>query len=60
MGNEASTKTKTICKEEDCDLPFFAKGWCNRHYLRWWRTGDPQPKVTTREPLRMVRRGGWV
>ena len=33
---------------EPCGRPVYARGWCTRHYLRWWRNGDP---------LRKLRRG---
>lgn len=29
------------CKVEGCGDSAKAHGWCNRHYQRWWRTGDP-------------------
>lgn len=29
------------CSLEDCDEAAFARGWCKRHYTRWWRYGDP-------------------
>jgi hypothetical protein len=30
-----------------CDQPVLARGWCNKHYLRWYRKGDPatEPNV---------------
>lgn len=24
------------CKEEDCDKPYFGRGWCSRHYAQWY------------------------
>lgn len=31
------------CSIEGCVLPVFVKsrGWCRRHYYRWWKNGDP-------------------
>jgi hypothetical protein len=31
------------CRIEGCPEPVFVKvrGWCRRHYHRWYRTGDP-------------------
>lgn len=29
------------CSIEGCGSPVRARGWCNRHYLRWRRSGDP-------------------
>lgn len=33
------------CTIEDCGKKVVARGWCNTHYLRWRRYGDP---LTTR------------
>lgn len=30
------------CTVEDCETPPSVRGWCNAHYLRWRRHGDPQ------------------
>lgn len=29
------------CAVEDCDSPSTKRGWCNAHYIRWRRHGDP-------------------
>ncbi len=29
------------CDADDCDNIAHARGWCNRHYLRWMTHGDP-------------------
>lgn len=29
-----------ICKIEGCDGDYVARGWCRKHYLRWWKYGD--------------------
>jgi len=29
------------CRVADCDNPYVAKGFCERHYRRWKRYGDP-------------------
>jgi hypothetical protein len=31
----------SICSVPECGNIIKAKGWCNRHYLRWRRHGDP-------------------
>jgi 5-methylcytosine-specific restriction endonuclease McrA len=34
------------CVIASCPDPEIARGWCRKHYLRWWRTGttdDPPP-----------------
>ncbi len=32
---------KRICTEPDCDNTYLAVGYCNMHYRRWKRYGDP-------------------
>ena len=32
---------KRTCTIEDCGNKVVARGWCNRHYLRWSHHGDP-------------------
>lgn len=29
------------CKVEDCNRKSYVRGWCQRHYYRWWKHGDP-------------------
>lgn len=29
------------CAIDGCTRPHFARGWCNTHYYRWRRHGDP-------------------
>jgi hypothetical protein len=33
--------SKTQCAIEDCNRDAVTRGWCQRHYRRWWRYGDP-------------------
>lgn len=35
--------SKPTCSIKDCELPIrnHRQGWCNKHYLRWRRHGDP-------------------
>ena len=30
-----------ICSIDDCERPTVARGWCDKHYRRWKRHGDP-------------------
>ena len=30
-----------ICSIAECNRPHYARGWCNAHYQKWKRTGDP-------------------
>lgn len=32
---------KRLCSIEGCDEPSDARGWCIKHYTRWFRHGDP-------------------
>ena len=40
------------CTIEGCSAPIRGRGSCNRHYQRWYRTGDPEPAEA---PLRSGR-----
>lgn len=31
----------SACSIEGCESPALARGWCDMHYRRWRRTGDP-------------------
>lgn len=33
--------TTTTCSIEGCDRPKKSRGWCEMHYYRWRRHGDP-------------------
>lgn len=35
------TALLALCSIDGCDNRIEARGWCNRHYLRWRRYGDP-------------------
>jgi hypothetical protein len=40
-------QSKPNCKEEGCDKPHYARGWCFNHYhndyMKWKRTGKARP-----------------
>lgn len=35
------TTNLTTCSIADCDDPVRSRGWCEKHYIRWRRNGDP-------------------
>jgi len=40
--NSISDATERICSIPDCGSGHFGRGWCGRHYARWYqRGGDP-------------------
>lgn len=39
---------KATCSIRDCEDPVVARGWCNAHYKRWRRHGDPLGGETPR------------
>src|SRR5699024_4027085 len=38
---EVGGMSERQCSVEECDKPYYAKGYCKRHYLQWYRWGDP-------------------
>lgn len=38
-----------VCSVSDCSNPVEIKsrGWCRKHYQRWWSQGDPEKTTTT-------------
>jgi len=45
----------SVCKIDGCDKRPYARGFCNRHYQRWLRHGDPLGGKTVSAPLRYFR-----
>jgi len=40
--------TRRLCSIPNCGKPAHARGWCDPHWQRWYRYGDPlTPKKTT-------------
>ncbi|MDI1261730.1 MAG: hypothetical protein PS018_00540, partial [bacterium] len=38
--------TIRLCSIPDCGKKTYGHGWCQAHYLRWWRHGDPLAGAT--------------
>lgn len=34
--------TKKRCSIENCESTATRRGWCGKHYARWWKHGDPE------------------
>lgn len=45
--------TDRNCSVEDCDSNARTRGWCNSHYARWRRYGDPLGEQQKRTPIPM-------
>lgn len=43
-----SKSNSNLCSIDGCDQPIQGRGWCKKHYSRWYRNGDPL--ATTRRP----------
>lgn len=39
------------CKQPECARPIAAWGWCELHYRRWKRTGDPEGNLKAPRPI---------
>ena len=48
-----TTPPKPVCSIDGCETVAKSRGWCNMHYVRWLRHGDPLA-VTVREPIPLV------
>lgn len=34
--------SKSTCSVDECPRPVYGRGWCNKHWQRWRKHGDPQ------------------
>lgn len=51
----AATRTRGQCSIEGCTTLTNSRGWCNAHYQRWRRTGDPLKLVKPNVSLARMR-----
>lgn len=49
----------SICSILDCGKPHYGRGWCNMHYARWRRTGDPLAVNTRYGPKSSAQARFW-
>lgn len=47
------------CSIDDCTAPVWARGWCQKHYTRWQRHGDPTVVKPTQERPPCGTYGGY-
>ena len=40
--------TDHTCSIDGCSLQVAARGWCHRHYSRWYKYGDPEEPIRSR------------
>jgi len=51
-------RARPVCVIEDCDAPHMGLGWCQKHYRRFKRTGDPlkvRPPVPGQKKTHCIR-----
>ena len=44
-----------ICSINGCESPVVGRGWCNKHWLRWRRYGDPTMGLSYGPENRLIR-----
>lgn len=51
------------CSRPECDSRVLARGWCVKHYKRWYKHGDPEAVVgppVGQTPEQRLRFYGWT
>lgn len=58
----SNEKKREICSVAECNRPVVSREWCQPHYARWWRWGDPvAPKKRGRKRIeRRINNHGYV
>lgn len=46
----------TVCTIDGCSLPQLQRDWCAKHYMRWYRHGDPLHTGTPTRGMSLVER----
>ena len=42
---------RRVCSMDDCDVVHYGNGYCNMHYARNWRHGDPDTCLRVNGPV---------
>ncbi len=42
----ARASNLVACSVDGCDMEAKTRSWCQTHYMRWWRTGNPTQPIT--------------
>lgn len=56
----ASLVALGVCTVPGCTTPAKKRGWCSKHYQRWWKHGDPLASGKTPPGEQMALLRHWV
>lgn len=48
---KSTQKSSAVCAVPKCGGKIYSRGWCNRHYQRWRKYGDPKFLMRERLPI---------
>lgn len=43
-----------------CGKPAVTRGWCQKHYMRWRRHGDPNYRRSRTDPPKRISPAGYI
>lgn len=56
---ELPVRERPVCAIGGCVTAAKSRGWCNKHYLRWFHRGDPQALCPVRSSLPGPNHSSW-